>query len=225
MRILRVLIYVEHTFGLGTHRFRSVISCREILDQPPLESATWRVTPTRRTHSWRTCRPGELALLKPHLKLVEMRQQSPLMEGDEITNAWFPHSGVVSMVVNLAGGETVEVAMVGRESLFGASAAVDERNRQTPRSLRHRGWLRASKSSTFDCPQRRSARYCGSGPLGQRRARGDAGPDRALARHSAELADDRDARASGRRPHSSVAEISKSIASARSRVPASAIAT
>ena len=68
----------------------------------------------------------EFDLLKPHLKLVELRHQSLLVQaGDEITHAYCPHSGVVSMVVNLDDGETVEVAMVGRESLFGVSAAID----------------------------------------------------------------------------------------------------
>jgi CRP-like cAMP-binding protein len=46
--------------------------------------------------------------------------------GDPVVRAYFPHSGVISLVVSLAGGEMVEVAMVGRDGVFGASAALDD---------------------------------------------------------------------------------------------------
>ena len=55
-----------------------------------------------------------------------MRRQSLVEDGDLFTHAYFPHSGAISTVVNLAGGETVEVAMVGRESLLGVSAALED---------------------------------------------------------------------------------------------------
>jgi hypothetical protein len=35
--------------------------------------------------------------------------------GDRLTQVFFPHNGVISLVVSLAGGGMVEVAMVGRE--------------------------------------------------------------------------------------------------------------
>jgi CRP-like cAMP-binding protein len=44
--------------------------------------------------------------------------------GDELTEAYFPHDGIISLVVRLTQGETTEVAMVGVESVFGASAAI-----------------------------------------------------------------------------------------------------
>lgn len=54
------------------------------------------------------------------------------MRGDVVVEAdaplarvYFPHSGVISLVVSLAGGEMIEAAMVGRDSIFGASAALD----------------------------------------------------------------------------------------------------
>jgi CRP-like cAMP-binding protein len=34
--------------------------------------------------------------------------------GDKIDRVYFPHSGIISLVVELAGGETVEAAMIGR---------------------------------------------------------------------------------------------------------------
>jgi CRP-like cAMP-binding protein len=40
-----------------------------------------------------------------------------------MTEAYLPHSGKISLVVRLSEGETTEVAMVGRDSTFGASTA------------------------------------------------------------------------------------------------------
>jgi CRP-like cAMP-binding protein len=45
--------------------------------------------------------------------------------GDPITQIYFPHSGVVSLVVPLESGETIESAMIGRESLVGGSAGLN----------------------------------------------------------------------------------------------------
>lgn len=45
--------------------------------------------------------------------------------GDPVTQVYLPHSGIISLVVNLAGGEMVEAAMIGRDSAFGAAAALD----------------------------------------------------------------------------------------------------
>jgi len=45
--------------------------------------------------------------------------------GDRLTRAFFPHNGVISLVVRLTGGGTVNVAMIGRDSIFGGCAALD----------------------------------------------------------------------------------------------------
>lgn len=63
--------------------------------------------------------------LRPHLQTIELVQETVLVgAGDRLTQVFFPHSGVISLVVSLAGG-MVEVAMVGRDSIFGGSAALD----------------------------------------------------------------------------------------------------
>ncbi len=67
-------------------------------------------------------------VLAPHLRSVELHQGTVLFEaGDEMTRVYFPHIGVVSLVVNLATGEMIETGMVGRDSLVGASSALDGR--------------------------------------------------------------------------------------------------
>jgi CRP-like cAMP-binding protein len=74
---------------------------------------------------------SDLDLIKPHLRENELVHAAVLaVAGDELKQAYFPHSGIISLVVRLSMGETTEVAMVGRESLFGASAALG-----SPRAL------------------------------------------------------------------------------------------
>lgn len=68
---------------------------------------------------------ADFAALRPHLKPIELPQDTVLFEvGDTIDQVYFPHSGVVSLVVALASGDMIECAMIGRESAVGASAAL-----------------------------------------------------------------------------------------------------
>jgi CRP-like cAMP-binding protein len=69
---------------------------------------------------------ADFELLRPHLERVELVQEAVLVgAGDRLTKVFFPHHGVISLVVSLAGGGMVEVAMIGQDSVFGASAALD----------------------------------------------------------------------------------------------------
>ncbi len=64
--------------------------------------------------------------LRPYLQAVDLAQGVTLYAtGDEIDRVYFPHSGAISLVVALGGGMTIEAAMVGKDSIFGASAALD----------------------------------------------------------------------------------------------------
>jgi CRP-like cAMP-binding protein len=72
-------------------------------------------------------RPEKMAALLPHLKIVELPQETVLYEsGDPIKAVYFPHDGIVSLVIDLATGEMIEVAMVGRDSVVGSSARFDD---------------------------------------------------------------------------------------------------
>jgi CRP-like cAMP-binding protein len=69
---------------------------------------------------------AEFQSLSPHLETVELAKGSVLTEaGAPLQSVYLPHSGIVSMMVGLTEGQTVEVAMVGRDSLVGAAAALD----------------------------------------------------------------------------------------------------
>ncbi len=72
--------------------------------------------------------PGDAAALKPCLKPIRLEQKKILYEaGDRIDTVYFPAGGVVSIVVGLSTGETIEAAMVGKDGVVGASAALDGR--------------------------------------------------------------------------------------------------
>jgi CRP-like cAMP-binding protein len=71
--------------------------------------------------------PENMAALAPHLQVVQLPHETVLFEaGDAIKAIYFPHTGIVSIVVDLASGETIETAMIGRDSVVGASAAIDD---------------------------------------------------------------------------------------------------
>ena len=66
----------------------------------------------------------DFELVRPYLKTVDLTHELVLVEADEILKrAYLPHRGVISLVVRLAKGEHVQIAMVGRDSIFGASSA------------------------------------------------------------------------------------------------------
>lgn len=70
----------------------------------------------------------EFDRLEPHLNLTTFKQRTLLFEAEqEIEHVYFPTSGVVSLVVTLESGGTVEAAMVGSDGVVGASAALDGR--------------------------------------------------------------------------------------------------
>jgi hypothetical protein len=68
--------------------------------------------------------PDDFALLEPRLEAVILPCDTVLYEpGDPIGYTYFPHDAVVSLVDVMADGRLAEVAMFGRESLFGLLTA------------------------------------------------------------------------------------------------------
>jgi len=70
--------------------------------------------------------PGDLAALRPFLRLVSLNQRQVLFEaGGEVNTVYFPVGAVVSLVVGLSDGNSVEGAAVGRDGVVGAACALD----------------------------------------------------------------------------------------------------
>ena len=69
---------------------------------------------------------AEFEALRPYFEFVELAREAVLAEaGAAMTHVYLPHSGAISLVVGLSDGQTVEVAMVGRDGALGAAAALD----------------------------------------------------------------------------------------------------
>jgi CRP-like cAMP-binding protein len=69
---------------------------------------------------------AEFLSLHPHLESVELAKEAVLIEaGAAIQQVYLPHGGAIAMMVSLSEGQTVEIAMIGRDSVVGASAALD----------------------------------------------------------------------------------------------------
>jgi CRP-like cAMP-binding protein len=69
----------------------------------------------------------DFELIRPHLRTVDLVLETALVEVDEaFKRAYLPHKGVISLVVKLAKGEHVQIALIGRDSIFGSFAALGD---------------------------------------------------------------------------------------------------
>jgi CRP-like cAMP-binding protein len=72
--------------------------------------------------------PAVLSQIEPHLSVVDVKKHAVLGETHErIENVYFPHSGIISCVVELIGGGAIETGMIGKDGEFGASQALDDK--------------------------------------------------------------------------------------------------
>jgi CRP-like cAMP-binding protein len=70
--------------------------------------------------------PDDLRLIEPHLRSIKLEQHTVLYNaGDAVDRVYFPFDAVISLVAVLSTGVMVEAAMVGRDGVVGALAAVD----------------------------------------------------------------------------------------------------
>ena len=68
------------------------------------------------------------AAIEPHLKTVALKHATVLTDaGGAVERVHFPHSGVVSLVVELSVGDMIETAMVGHDGVVNAASAMDGR--------------------------------------------------------------------------------------------------
>jgi CRP-like cAMP-binding protein len=70
----------------------------------------------------------DLAHFSPHLSIVPLEQGQVLAEQYQVMESvYFPHSGIISYVVDLSDGDMIETAMVGRDGVAGAIQVLDEK--------------------------------------------------------------------------------------------------
>jgi len=72
--------------------------------------------------------PRDAQLLGPYLRLVGLEQGRVIADSRErIHTVFFPHGGILSCVVELKDGSSIETGMIGNDGVFGAMQAIDER--------------------------------------------------------------------------------------------------
>jgi CRP-like cAMP-binding protein len=65
--------------------------------------------------------PADFDLLAPELETVALDQDAVLAQaGDRLEHVFFPHSGAISLMTNLANGQTVATALTGRDGAVGS---------------------------------------------------------------------------------------------------------
>jgi CRP-like cAMP-binding protein len=95
----------------------------------------------------------DFELVRPHLRTTELFEQGVLVEaGETLKRAFLPHSGVISLVVRFARGDHIQIAMIGRESVFGAFSALGD-----PTALHSAVVLLPGVASTLDLDRLRAA--------------------------------------------------------------------
>jgi len=78
--------------------------------------------------------PRDLALLRPSLQSVELKQGDPLGEpGQHVSEVLFIEGGMVSLLTTMQDGTAIEIATLGRESILGVLTSLGN----------HRGNVRA----------------------------------------------------------------------------------
>jgi CRP-like cAMP-binding protein len=68
---------------------------------------------------------ADFELARPHLEVAELARNTLLVEaGEPAAQVYLPHSGIISLVINLSDGQAIEVAMIGRDGIVGAAEAL-----------------------------------------------------------------------------------------------------
>jgi len=95
----------------------------------------------------------DFELIRPHLKTIELTHELVLVEVDEtLKRAYLPHRGLISLVVRLAKGEHVQIALVGRDSVFDSFSALGD-----PIALNGAVVMVPGAASTIDVERLRAA--------------------------------------------------------------------
>src|SRR6185369_18092810 len=80
--------------------------------------------------------PHDLQFLRPHLRLVELEHGRVIADGRErVHTVFFPHGGILSCIVELKDGSSIETGMIGKDGVFGATQAIDDRLRSEERRV------------------------------------------------------------------------------------------
>jgi CRP-like cAMP-binding protein len=72
--------------------------------------------------------PASLARVASQLSVIDLTASEVLAEPHQrIQRVYFPHSGIISCVVELSDGNAIETGMIGSDGVFGATQALDHK--------------------------------------------------------------------------------------------------
>jgi CRP-like cAMP-binding protein len=88
--------------------------------------------------------------LEGHGSLVALSSGDVIAEAfSELDKVYFPHAGIISCTVALAGGGVIETAMIGRDGAFGAAIALHGKRVVNPAVVQVRGAATAFDARIF----------------------------------------------------------------------------
>ncbi|OKO70564.1 cyclic nucleotide-binding protein [Bradyrhizobium sp. NAS80.1] len=100
---------------------------------------------------------SDLDLLRPALETVALDQDAILARaGNEIDYVFFPRSGAISLMIDMADGETVDTAVVGREGALGLLSVLGPSPSATTAVVRAAGTASRIPASRFHAAFNRS---------------------------------------------------------------------
>ena len=101
---------------------------------------------------------ADLGLLVPELEDVELDQDMiPLRAGDPTEYVYFPHRGAISLMMEMANGQTVATALVGREGVIGSLSVLGSSPAPVTAVVRIPGTASRLSASRFSAAFNRSA--------------------------------------------------------------------
>ena len=70
----------------------------------------------------------QLAQFSSHLKVVALGQGELIADRHgNVRKVYFPHSGIISCIVEMKEGHAIETAMIGNHGAFGTAQALDDK--------------------------------------------------------------------------------------------------
>jgi CRP-like cAMP-binding protein len=101
--------------------------------------------------------PADFDLLAPALQTVAFDQDAVLARaGDQAEHVFFPHSGAISLMIDMANGQTVATAAVGREGAVGILSALGQSPSAITAIVRAAGTASRIPASRFHAASARS---------------------------------------------------------------------
>jgi CRP-like cAMP-binding protein len=92
-----------------------------------------------------------LASLAPDVKEMSLLQGTVILEpGDPIEHIYFPHTGMISLVITTKDGGTIETATIGREGAVGLTRGLGERRWLTRATVQIAGIFSVVRGARFE---------------------------------------------------------------------------